>query len=154
MKGLACALLLLLPGAQATERPGDAAGAPAAGDPAAGARLFASRCASCHSVGPGARSGFGPQLNGLFGRKAGSLPDYAYSKAMKSVRLAWDERTLRAFLADPDEVVPDTKMRFWGMGNARQVNDLLAHLARFQHVGTVLPGSAPETGRRKDAAGR
>lgn len=108
-------------------------------DPAAGARLFASRCASCHGVGPGARSNFGPQLNALFGRRAGSAPDYAYSHALKQSGIVWSEPTLRAFLADPDEVVPGTKMRFWGMGNARQVDDLLAYLRRFQPAAQPMP---------------
>ncbi|QNA89176.1 c-type cytochrome [Massilia sp. Dwa41.01b] len=115
-------------------------------DPAAGARLFASRCASCHGVGPSARGGFGPQLNALFGRTAGATPGYAYSAAMKKSRIVWDERTLRAFLADPDEVVPDTRMRFWGMGNERQVGDLLAYLRSFQPAGGIAP-VAPATRR-------
>lgn len=117
MKALAAALLLvpLLAGA--------------AGDPAAGRRLFAS-CANCHAVGPSARHGFGPQLNGLVGRKAGSLAGFAYSPGMKASGLVWSEATLTAYLRDPGGTVPGTKMRYWGIGiNERKVADLLAYLA-------------------------
>lgn len=105
-----------------------------AADLARGARLFGSRCASCHSVGPSARAGFGPHLNGVFGRRAGSTPDFRYSPAMAKSGVVWNDKTLAAFLDDPDEVVPGTKMRFWGMSNASQVADLLAYLRSRQQV--------------------
>lgn len=116
---LASLLLLLLLPTVAT----------AAGDPAAGRKLFAS-CANCHAVGPSARHGFGPHLNALAGRKAGSLAGYAYSPAMKASGLVWSEATLTAYLRDPSAVVPGTKMRYWGLGiNEKKVADLLAYLA-------------------------
>lgn len=99
-----------------------------------GQRLFGTRCSSCHSVGPSARSGFGPELNALFGRRAGSLPGYAYSAAMKRADIVWSDKTLAAFLDDPDDFVPGTKMRFWGMSNAKQVADLLAYLRSQQQA--------------------
>ncbi|MGQ3055065.1 MAG: c-type cytochrome [Roseateles sp.] len=103
--------------------------ATAAGDPAAGRKLFAS-CANCHSVGPAARHGFGPHLQALAGRKAGSAAGYAYSPAMKASGLVWNEATLTAYLRDPNAVVPGTKMRYWGIGiNEAKVADLLAYLA-------------------------
>jgi cytochrome c len=79
-------------------------------------------------VGPGAHSNFGPQLNGILGRRAGSAPDFAYSPAMKKAGFVWNEKSLAAFLRDPDEVVPGNKMRFWGLGSERQIADLLAFL--------------------------
>jgi cytochrome c len=104
----------------------------ASGDPAAGRKLFAS-CANCHAVGPSARHGFGPQLNALAGRKAGSLAGYSYSPAMKASGLVWNEATLAAFLRDPNAVVPGTKMRYWGLGiNEKKVADLMAYLAAQQ----------------------
>lgn len=104
--------------------------APAAGaaDLANGQRLFASRCGSCHSVGPSARAGFGPHLNAVFGRRAGSTPDFRYSPAMAKSNIVWNDKTLAAFIDSPGELVPGTKMRFWGMSNAKQVGDLLAYL--------------------------
>ncbi|MFC5462729.1 c-type cytochrome [Massilia niabensis] len=103
-----------------------------AADLVRGARLFGSRCASCHSIGPSAHAGFGPHLNGVFGRRAGSAPDFRYSPAMAKSNIVWNDKNLAAFLDEPDEVVPGTRMRFWGMGNANQVADLLAYLRSHQ----------------------
>ena len=96
-----------------------------------GATVF-KPCASCHQIGPNARGGFGPQLNGLFGRRAGSTSDFAYSDAMKTSGIVWDERTLAAFLRDPDKVVPGTKMRFWGIHDERDLAALIAYLRTYQ----------------------
>ncbi|MBQ5946042.1 cytochrome c family protein [Massilia sp. ST3] len=96
-------------------------------DPEAGRKVFA-RCANCHQVGPGARNVFGPELNGIVGRRAGSLPDYQYSPALRRAGFAWDEARLAAFLRDPDAVVPGNAMRFWGLSSERQLADLLAYL--------------------------
>jgi cytochrome c len=99
----------------------------AGGDPIAGKALFKT-CANCHQVGPSARGGFGPQLNGIIGRPAGSTTDYHYSAAMKNAGFVWTEDRLRAFVKDPDAVVPGNKMRFFGMGSDREITDLLAYL--------------------------
>lgn len=99
-----------------------------AADPVAAGRAAFKRCANCHQVGPGARSNFGPQLNGIVGRRSGAAPDFQYSPAMKKANLVWTEKNLAAFLRDPDAVVPGNKMRFWGIGNERQIADLLAYL--------------------------
>lgn len=107
-----------------------AAPAPAAalkGDPVAGQKAFY-RCASCHQVGPAARAGFGPKLTGVIGRKAGTTPDYRYSPAMKNANIVWTEQNLASFLKAPGDFIPGNKMRFWGLGNAQQVADLLAYL--------------------------
>lgn len=109
-----------------------------AADLANGQRLFASRCASCHAVGPSARGGFGPQLNGIHGRRAGSTPDFRYSPAMLKSGIVWDDRTLAAFLAAPGDLVPGTRMRFWGMSDPKQVGDLLGYLR------SVAPAGAPD----------
>ncbi|MFP5391342.1 MAG: c-type cytochrome [Gammaproteobacteria bacterium] len=99
----------------------------AAPDAAKGKSLFASRCSSCHAVGPAAHSSFGPQLNALGGRRAGSASDFAYSPAMKQSGLVWSQATLTRFLQDPGEVVPGTKMRFWGLSQG-QAQDVAAYL--------------------------
>ena len=101
----------------------------AGGDPAAGRKAFAA-CIHCHQAGPSARHAFGPQLNGLAGRKTGTQPGYGYSAALKTSGLVWNEATLATYLRDPDALVPGTKMRFWGRGTTeRQAGDLLAYLA-------------------------
>lgn len=106
------------------------AGAP---DTANGQKLFTRLCGGCHKAGPDARNGFGPQLNGVVGRQAGSLGDYQYSPAMKQAGFAWDEATLKTYLADPGKKVPGTKMYFWGLANEQQVADLIAWLKTTGH---------------------
>jgi len=105
--------------------------APSGTDAATGERAF-KQCASCHQVGVNAHGGFGPQLNGLFGRRAGSTPDFAYSDAMKRSGIVWNERTLAAFLHDPDKLVPGTRMRFWGISDDNQILALQAYLRTWQ----------------------
>ena len=120
---LVAAALLLAPFAAAQ------AAAPAAltGNAEAGKTAFR-KCASCHQVGPSARGGFGPKLTGVIGRKAGATTDYKYSAAMKNANIVWTEQNLANYLKAPSDFIPGNKMRFWGIGNAQQVADLLAYL--------------------------
>lgn len=74
-----------------------------------GAQTFA-MCKGCHTIDKGGRNGIGPNLSGLFGRDAGSVPGYAYSPAMKKSGIHWDGASLDAFLAAPTKKVPGTKM--------------------------------------------
>ena len=92
-----------------------------------GRRLFA-RCAGCHAVGPRARHGFGPQLNGVAGRKAGSAAGYVYSPALKNARLVWNEQNLVAFIRDSEKVVPGNKMRFLSFMSEKQAAEIVAYL--------------------------
>lgn len=103
----------------------------AAGDVAAGKAAF-NKCASCHQVGPTARTGFGPQLTAIIGRPAAAAKDYTYSDAMKKSGIVWSEKTLTAFLKSPSDTVPGTKMRFWGISDEQQIADLLAYLRSVQ----------------------
>src|SRR5947209_11405744 len=91
-----------------------AAAAETAGDPEKGQSLF-NKCRACHRIGPGARTVVGPELNGVVGRKAGSIPDYPYSSALKSSGLTWDEATLTKWLRSPRALVPGTRMTFAGI---------------------------------------
>jgi cytochrome c len=75
----------------------------------AGAQAFG-MCTACHTVAKGGHNGIGPNLSGLIGRRAGSVPGFTYSAAMKSSGLTWDAKTLDAFLAAPTKKVPGTKM--------------------------------------------
>jgi cytochrome c len=93
-----------------------------------GKRVFRS-CASCHAIETD-RNAFGPHLKGVVGRKAGSVPGYNYSPAMRAAGesgLVWDEQALAEFLADPQEKVPGNKMRFWGLWKSES-GDLIAYL--------------------------
>ena len=123
---LATAALLAHAGASQAA-PAPAAPAALKGDAVAGKAAFR-KCASCHQVGPSARGGFGPKLTGVIGRKAGATNDYRYSAAMKNANIVWTEHNLAAFLKAPSDFIPGNNMRFWGIGNAQQVADLLAYL--------------------------
>jgi glucose/arabinose dehydrogenase len=81
-----------------------------AADPQAGRALFRSQCTVCHTAEPGDEGGAqGPDLNGVFGRKAASTA-FAYSQALKESNLTWDAATLDRFLAAPTQIVPGTNM--------------------------------------------
>jgi cytochrome c len=97
------------------------------GDAEAGRAIFQTRCTGCHAIGPGARAAFGPQLNGVVGRKAGTS-DYQYSAAMKQAGFVWDEEKLKAYIDDSKAVVPGTRMNFWWIGSDQKLSDLVAYL--------------------------
>ncbi|WP_343615253.1 c-type cytochrome [Novosphingobium sp.] len=111
-----------------------AGAASAAGDKAAGEKVF-TRCAACHQVGPAAKAGFGPVLNGVVGAKAASSAGYAYSPAIKAAGLVWSAATLERFLTAPARLVPGTKMVFPGLAEARDRMDVIAYLAQFDAKG-------------------
>jgi cytochrome c len=74
-----------------------------------GKELFVRRCGGCHSPGWNKE---GPQLRGVYGRKAASAPDFAYSDALKSLAIRWDDASLDRWLTDPDRMAPGTGMAF------------------------------------------
>jgi cytochrome c len=75
----------------------------------AGEELFAKRCGGCHSPD---RDKEGPRLAGAYGRKAGSVPAFPYSDALRKSGIVWDDQTLEQWLTDPEKVVPGTDMEF------------------------------------------
>lgn len=105
------------------------------GDTIHGQQLFA-RCVACHTVGQGAGGRIGPVLNGVVGRQAGSLPNYAYSTAMKNSRLKWDTATLAHFLQGPMKAVPGTKMAFPGLADRKDQADIIAFLQQYRADGS------------------
>ncbi|MFJ4194443.1 c-type cytochrome [Pseudomonas sp. NPDC089534] len=111
----------------------------AAGDAEAGAKLFPRLCGGCHQVGESARPGFGPQLNGIIGRAAGTSANYVYSEAMKGSGITWDRETLTAYLKDPKGVVPGTRMIFWGLSDEEKIDNLLAYLSGFSEASAARP---------------
>ena len=96
------------------------------GDATTGEAVY-SRCLACHSL---ELNRTGPKHCGLLGRRAGSVPGYDYSPAMKRSRLVWDAKTLDRFLADPLKAVPGTTMTYAGIPDARERADLIAYLGR------------------------
>ncbi|HXQ80894.1 MAG TPA: PQQ-dependent sugar dehydrogenase [Opitutaceae bacterium] len=105
---------------------------PIAGDPARGRAFFQQSCALCHAtvLGPGnvPISGQGPSLVGVLGRRAGSVANFNYSKAMTASGITWDRATLETFLAAPTTLVPGTTMPA-AVPNAADRLNLVAYLA-------------------------
>jgi cytochrome c len=99
----------------------------AAGDAEAGGKLFTKTCGGCHSVGEGARGGFGPELNGIIGRPAGTTTDYQYSDGV-----VWTRDKLAAYSEAPKKVVSGTRMIFWGISDQEKIDNILAYLETFQ----------------------
>jgi cytochrome c len=109
-------------------------GSAQAQDAAAGEKVFA-QCRACHQVGESAKNAVGPVLNGLFGRKAGTVEGYNYSPANKNSGLTWDEATFRDYIKDPRAKIPGTKMVYAGLKDEQRVNDLVAYLKQFNPQG-------------------
>lgn len=97
-----------------------------AGDVEKGKQAYA-KCKACHALEEG-KTGIGPSLHGIFGRKAGTVPKFAYSKDMAALGIAWDDETLRKYLRNPKQMVPNTKMVFAGITRDAELDDLLAYL--------------------------
>jgi len=99
-------------------------------DVAAGEQSF-KKCRACHTIGEGAKNLVGPELNGLDGRKAGSVAGYTYSDANKNSGLTWNEATFKDYIKDPRAKIPKTKMIFPGIKNEKEAGDLWAYLKSF-----------------------
>lgn len=116
-------------------KPGDppvAAAASAAADPVlAGRKAFAASCSACHAATADAPGGVGPTLFGVVGRKAGSVPGFAYSSAMKGSGLTWSGPEIEALISDPAGLVPGTAM------NAGAVNDPDTRQAIVEYLKTL-----------------
>lgn len=104
--------------------------APAAGDAAAGKTVFA-RCMACHSVVAG-QNKLGPTLAGVIGRKAGTVPGFTYSPAMKAAAISWTPDKLDAYLTAPKTLVPGNKMIFAGLPKPADRANVIAYLAKPQ----------------------
>ena len=99
-----------------------------AGDASAGEAVY-SRCLACHSL---ELNRTGPKHCGVFGRRAGSVPGFDYSPAMKRSKLVWDQKTLDRFLADPLKTVPGTTMTYAGIPDPKERAALIAYLKQQQ----------------------
>lgn len=97
-----------------------------AGDAAAGEKVFR-KCKACHYVDQ-EKNKTGPHLVNIFGRKAGAVEGYKYSKAMAGSDLVWDEATLAGFLAKPKSYLKGTKMAFAGLKKDSDIADVIAYL--------------------------
>jgi cytochrome c len=107
-------------------------------DVGAGDRVFG-QCRACHQVGETARNTMGPHLNGLFGRKAGTVEGYAYSPANKASDIVWSDETFRDYIKDPRGRMPGTKMIYAGLKEEGRISDLIAYLKQFGATGQKTP---------------
>src|SRR2546427_13306223 len=95
------------------------AGAAPAQDIEAGETSFR-KCQPCHDVGEDAKNKIGPKLNGLDGRKSGTIEDYNYTDANKNAGITWSAETFKEYINDPRTKVSGTKMIFPGIKNEKE----------------------------------
>jgi glucose/arabinose dehydrogenase len=128
-------------------------------DAAAGKQIFRQRCTVCHSAeaddGGGAQ---GPSLAGVVGRSAGSLPNFAYSTALRTSMLTWDPATLHRFLAAPTSVVPGSAMVL-AVPEAADRDNLVAYFQSLKAAAPAAAAAVPSSSAasanwRLDAPGR
>jgi cytochrome c len=105
-------------------------------DVAAGESSFR-KCAPCHSIGPDAANKVGPELNGLDGRKSGTVDGFNYSDANKASGITWSEAVFKEYVKDPRAKVPGTKMVFAGIKSEKEVGDLWSYVSQFDKDGNV-----------------
>jgi cytochrome c len=98
-----------------------------------GAEVF-KRCRACHDVGDTAKNKVGPILNGIVGRKAGTIEGFNYSDANKKAGAdgwVWTEEKMMEYLLNPRAAMPGNKMAYAGLKDEQDRNDLIAYLKKF-----------------------
>ncbi|MCI2398121.1 c-type cytochrome [Aliiroseovarius subalbicans] len=115
------------------------------GDAEAGLKIF-NECKACHSVGTGAKNRVGPQLNGIFGRRAGAVDGFKYSKGLARMGkdgLLWDFDKLDRYVQNPKAFASDTRMNYKGLKDEAKRADLLAFLRQYSDNPQNIPEAAP-----------
>ncbi len=122
----AVALIVLAAAGPATADDADPA---VTGDANAGEMIFNKNCKVCHELLKGVNK-HGPSLHGVIGRPSASAEKFRYSEAMKSAQFLWSKDTIAKYLADPKGFVPKNKMSFNGLGDPRDIQNLIAFIER------------------------
>jgi len=111
------------------------AGVPAAAaDIQAGEKVF-EKCQQCHHIGLGATNFYGPVLNGLIDRKAGTVPGFKYSPALEKSDVVWNYDSLSKYLKQPKHEIPGVAMTFPGLTNQADIDNVIAYIAQFRRDG-------------------
>lgn len=105
----------------------------AAGDVTAGHDLFLARCSACHDLHPTRKPG--PSLLGVYGRRAGTVPGYHYSTALRNAPIVWNKNTLDRWLSGPPAYIPGVNMQAQ-VDSARDRQNVIAYL---QSLGNGTP---------------
>ena len=93
-------------------------------------QMLYKRCATCHTLKPGARNKVGPNLNGVFGANAGSKEGFNYSVTMKASGLVWTDENLAAYIENPGKFMPGNRMSFVGIRKAEDIDAVLAYMKK------------------------
>src|ERR1043165_3331994 len=93
------------------------------------------KCLPCHSVGEDAKNKVGPVLNGLEGRKSGTIEGYNYTEANKNSGITWDEATFKEYIQDPRAKIKGTQMVFAGIKSENEIASLWAYLKHCDAAG-------------------
>jgi len=101
------------------------------GDSANGESLFRSHCSVCHSM---TSNRVGPNLAGVYGRKAGTVPDFHYSTAVQSSTIVWDSKTIDQWLTGPQQFIPGQRMNF-SISDPQKRADIIAYLKNESQTG-------------------
>lgn len=115
------------------------------GEMSVGERQFARKCSVCHTLTPADGNRAGPTLYGIFGRKAGALPDYPYSKGLKTADIVWNEETIaELFDKGPDHVTPGSKMPLQVITDEEKLEALVAFLRKATRKKDGAPREAEQ----------
>ena len=98
------------------------------GNPAAGAKLFKAKCATCHTCNEGGPNKQGPNLFGVMGRQSGQTNGFKYTKANNESGIVWNDETLFAYLENPKKYIKGTNMAFPGFKKEKDRHDMVAFL--------------------------
>lgn len=104
---------------------------------ARGAALYTTHCSSCHSID---QHGEGPAHRGVVGRRAGALNDFDYSPALRKSRILWTRATLKAWLTDPEALIPGQGMDYH-LDDAQDREDVVAYLATLKRLSAPAPAA-------------
>ena len=102
-----------------------------------GAALCAGHCSSCHSPD---QHGDGPAHRGVVGRRAGALKDFDYSPALRASKILWTRATLKAWLTDPEALIPGQAMDYQ-LDDAQDREDVVAYLATLKRLSAPVPAA-------------